>query len=217
MKWESSRDNNQETIQSFNKFWHETIDGTWHLTRWLGVKILKNPCDLMVYQELITRIKPSLIIETGTCFGGSALFMATICQAIGRGHIISIDIKKPKSPVKHNRITFYRGSSIETKTIDYVKRYTRMHPGPVMVILDSDHRCKHVLKEMQLYSPLVTKGSYMIVEDTNINRLVRRDHGPGPGEAIDQFLKINRRFVIDPDCERYFLTFNPKGYLKCVR
>lgn len=207
----------KEVAAAFHKQWHEEQGGTWHVMRWLGVKVLKTPCDLMVYQELIYRIKPALIIETGTCFGGSALYMATVCNGVGKGQIISIDINRPKTPVKHPRIEFYRGSSIDPKTVAHVQRRIRALKGPVMVILDSDHHMGHVLKEMNLYGPMVTNGSYMIVEDTDINRSVRFDHGPGPADAVDKFMQTHHEFVVDKGCERYHLTFNPGGYLKCVR
>lgn len=212
--WKRDRDNNKETIHDFNKLWHETRDGTWHTSKWLGVKILKNPCDLMIYQELITKLRPALIIETGTCFGGSALFLGTICQAIGAGTVVSIDINLPKSRVKHPRVQFYKGSSVHRRTIDHVKKLVRQYKGHVMVILDSNHKKDHVLKELELYSKFVTKGSYLIVEDTDINKRVRFDHGPGPGDAVDEWLPKNPNFKVDEECEKYFLSFNPGGYLK---
>jgi len=87
-----------------------------------------------------------------------------------------------------------------------------------MVILDSDHKKDHVLGELQAYAPLVTKGMYLIVEDTNINgRPVFPGFGPGPGEAVDEFLAANRAFVRDPARERFFVTFNPGGYLRRVQ
>lgn len=215
--WKRVKKQQKAAIDQFNKIWHETIDGTWHTSRWLGVKILKNPCDLMIYQEIIFSVKPSLIIETGTCFGGSALYMATICDAVRHGVVLSIDINKPKAAVKHSRIIFHKASSIAPNTIDYVKKRIRRYPGPVMVVLDSNHKKAHVLRELELYSQFVTKGSYLIVEDTNINRLVRHNHGPGPGDAVDEWLPTQNRFVVAEDCEKYFLTFNPGGYLKCVR
>jgi cephalosporin hydroxylase len=206
---------NKKTIADFNKLWHESIDGTWHKMRWMGVKALKTPTDFWIYQELITSIKPKWIIETGTCFGGSALYMGHVCDALGRGRVLSIDIHKPKSAVKHPRVMFYQGSSIAPETIKYVRSVVK--DGPVLVILDSNHKKAHVLKEMLLYGPMVTPGSYMIVEDTDINKTVRFDHGPGPGDAVDEFMKTSKRFVVDEDCERYYLTFHPGGYLKCVR
>lgn len=207
----------EKVKQEFNKQWHESQDGTWHQMRWLGVKALKTPTDFWMYQELIVKIKPEWIIETGTCFGGSALFMATICNAIGKGQIISIDIKPPKAAVKHPRIDFYLGSSIDPETVNYVKKKISSRKGHVLVILDSNHKKNHVLKELALYSPLVTKGSYLIVEDTDINKSVRFDHGPGPGDALDEWLPTQDRFTVDKECEKYHLTFCPGGYLRCVR
>ena len=87
----------------------------------------------------------------------------------------------------------------------------------VLVILDSDHSKAHVLKELQLYSKLVSKGSFLIVEDTNINgNPVYVEHGAGPMEAVQEFMKGNHDFKIDKSCEKYYLTFNPSGYLKRI-
>lgn len=209
--------NKEQVINDFNKVWHESIDGTWHTTRWRGYKILKCPMDLFIYQEIIHKVKPGAIIETGTCFGGSALFLADMCEAVSCGRVLTIDIKPPRNPPKHNRLRYHLGSSIAASTITNVKGFLRKNPGPVLVILDSDHKAKHVAKELELYSQFVQPGSYIIVEDTNINRTVRLNHGPGPGAAVDEFLAKNNRFERDPSCERLYATFNPGGYLKCVR
>ena len=86
-----------------------------------------------------------------------------------------------------------------------------------MVILDSDHGKDHVLNELRTYSPFVTKGSYLIVEDTNINgHPVLHDFGPGPMEAVEDFLKENQNFTVDKSKEKFYLTFNPKGYLRKI-
>lgn len=208
---------NQKIIDSFHKGWHESIDGTWHKTRWRGVKVLKCPFDLHIYQELIHRIKPDLIIETGTCFGGSSLFLADMLQLVGgRGVVVTVDIREPKNPPQHPRLKYVTGSSIESNTMKKVLEWVPSGKSKIMVILDSNHKRDHVLKEMTLYGPLVTKGSYMIVEDTNINRLVRFDHGPGPGDAVDLFMKNNKQWVVDKECEKLYMTFNPGGYLKRV-
>ena len=203
----------QKVIDDFHRGWHQSVDGTWHKCYWRGYKLLKCPMDLWIYQELITKIKPSLIIETGTCFGGSALFLADMLDLNSRGRVITVDIKVPKNPPKHKRLNYILGSSVADLTIEKVKQFLP-RGGPVMVILDSNHRMDHVLKEMELYGPLVTKDSYMIVEDTSINRLVREEHGPGPGEAVDEFLSGDTGFVVDYDCEKFYMTFNPGGYLK---
>ena len=205
----------QSVIDSFHKAWHGSIDGTWHKTRWRGVKVIKCPFDLHIYQELIHRVKPNVIIETGTCFGGSGLFLADMLELQSKGIVVTVDIKMPKNPPQHKRLKYVTGSSIDPKTLREV--LTHIKPNTkVMVILDSNHKKDHVLKEMKLYGPLVTKGSYMIEEDTNLNRLVRQDHGPGPGAAVDAFMSGNRQWVVDKDCEKLYMTFNPGGYLKRV-
>ena len=87
-----------------------------------------------------------------------------------------------------------------------------------MVLLDSDHRMTHVLEELRIYSPLVTLGNYIIVEDTNINgHPVFRSFGPGPMEALEEFLRENRSFISDRSREKFLLTHNPKGYLRRIR
>ena len=207
----------QETVSAFHKIWHESVDGTWHKCMYRGVKTLKCPMDMWIYQELINKVKPGLIIETGTCFGGSALFLADQCQLAGKGKVVTIDVRLPKQPVKHNRLTYITGSSVDAGIVTKVGRIAKATPGPVMVILDSDHRADHVIKELRAYAPLVTKGSYLIVEDTDINRAVRFDHGPGPADAVDSFMEANTEFVVDPECEKFYLTFNPGGYLRRVK
>lgn len=206
----------QKVIDDFHKAWHQSVDSTWHKCRWRGVKLLKCPMDLWVYQELIMKIRPSLIIETGTCFGGSALFLADMLDLAGRGRVVTVDIKMPKNPPKHKRLSYITGSSTAARVVQAVKKF---HPkvGPIMVILDSNHKKSHVLQEMKLYAPLVTVGSYLIVEDTSINRLVRHDHGPGPGEAVDDFLAFTSNFEVDLTCEKFYMTFNPGGYLRRIK
>jgi cephalosporin hydroxylase len=87
--------------------------------------------------------------------------------------------------------------------------------GTVMVILDSDHQKDHVLSELLLYSPFVTQGSYLIVEDTNLNGSpVAKDFGPGPGEAVKEFLSGNDQFCADRKREKFLISANPGGYLK---
>jgi cephalosporin hydroxylase len=173
--------------------------------------------DMWIYQEIISNLRPALIIETGTCFGGSALFLADQCQLNGKGKVITIDIKMPVKPPQHPRLDYITGSSIAESTLTAVRRYVRQAQGHVLVILDSDHKARHVAQELHLYHQFVTPSSYLIVEDTDINRLVRFDHGPGPADAIDGFLPSHKDFVIDKGCEKFYLTFNPGGYLKRVR
>jgi cephalosporin hydroxylase len=196
---------------AFHRLYYTNAGQTWRTTSWLGYGALKCPLDMWVYQELIFRLRPDLIVETGTHSGGSAHFMATICDAVGQGSIISIDTDlRPRRP-EHPRITYVHGSSVAP---DVLAQVAERASGRVMVILDSDHRRDHVLAELEAYSPFVDEGSYLIVEDTNVNgHPAARSHGPGPMEALDEFLPRHPEFRVDPECERLMMTFNPRGYL----
>lgn len=202
-------------INRFHKIYYDSgsTGKTWKDTLWLGVKVLKNPFDLWIYQEIIFKIKPDIIIETGTAFGGSTLYLASLCDLLHRGRIYSVDILKLKRP-KHPRIVYLQGSSTDGKILNFLKGKIGKSDR-VMVILDSDHRCDHVLSELKSYAPFVTKNSYLIVEDGNLNgHPVAEGYGPGPFEAIQNFLRENNLFVVDKSREKFLITFNPDGYLK---
>jgi len=189
-------------------------------TSYFGIPMMKCPLDLWVYQELIFRVKPRVIIETGTWLGGSAQFLANtvLLSHVQNPLVITIDIAPAVRGIKHMHVLQLVGSSISNEALVRCKQeIADRSNGPVMVILDSNHRKDHVLAEMNMYAPLVTDSSYMIVEDTNVNEHpVFPDHGPGPYEAVTEFLADYRGFVIDKECEKYGLTFNPSGYLKKV-
>ncbi len=190
---------------------------TWKKTCWLGTQVLKCPFDLWIYQEIIHRIKPDLIIETGTFKGGSALFMASICDICGTGQIVSIDIKPAYERPNHERITYLTGSSTSESIVTTVKELAR-DAKTVMVLLDSAHEKNHVLNELQVYAPLVTLNSYLIVEDTHLNgNPIRSDFGDGPMEAVTEFLQTNSSFRKDPIDRKFLLTFHPGGYLVRVK
>ena len=172
------------------------------------------PLDLWVYQEILHEVRPDLIIETGTAFGGSALYLAQVCDGVGRGRVITVDVVASVDRPSHRRITYLTGSSVDVTIVAQLTEAARQAER-VMVILDSDHRRDHVLSELQLLGPLVTVGSYLIVEDTNVNgHPVDSVHGPGPMEALDEFLAIQTDFVVDPEREKFLLSFNPRGFLR---
>lgn len=198
------------------KYYHsELYCDTW----WNGVKVYKCVFDLWVYQEIINELKPDIIIETGTGKGGSALYMAHIFDTIHKGFIYTIDIKERKVP-QHKRIYHMIGSSIDKKITGTLKKWLALTPGrTVMVILDSDHHGEHVREELKIYSEFVTKGQYLIVEDTNLtgHPIGKAGIERGPYEAVEEFLKKDKRFAVDRSREKFGLTFNPQGYLRRIK
>ena len=125
----------------FNELYYEKKNQTWGNTTWMGVPVHKNPCDLWIYQEIIAKNKPDFIIETGTFMGGSALYLANICDLVKHAEVITVDVRHRENRPEHKRITYMTGSSIAADIIDRVQYATTN--GFVMVILDSDHRKIH--------------------------------------------------------------------------
>jgi cephalosporin hydroxylase len=204
-------------VHDFHQLFYNTAERTWDTTRWFGVSIQKNPLDLMIFQEIIYEVKPDVIVEAGTAFGGSAMFMAQMLDLLGKGKLVTIDIEAQPNRPAHPRIQYLLGSSTAPEIVEQVKSVIK--PGDkVMVVLDSDHRKDHVLKELLIYSKLVTKGSYLIVEDTNVNgHPVQSNFGPGPMEALEEYMKDHSDLEIDKNRERLLITFNPNGYLRKVK
>jgi len=189
--------------------------GVWKRMSWLGVPIQKNPADLWVYQEILHEVRPDLIIETGTLRGGSALYLASICDLLGAGTVITIDIEEQPNRPEHRRIEYVHGSSTDPSLAASVA--ARAADRAIMVVLDSNHERGHVLDELDSYASLVTPGSYLIVEDTNINgHPVRPTFGPGPWEALSEWLPRHPEFEIDRAREKFLTTSHPRGYLRRV-
>jgi cephalosporin hydroxylase len=206
-------------VRSITEQFHEQYydSGVWRNTFWLGVETLKCPLDLWIYQEMIFDLRPRHIIECGTAAGGSALYLASLCDLLGDGEVITIDVEERAGRPLHRRIKYLHGSSVDQEVVDEIKALIK-DAGSVMVILDSDHRQEHVLNELHIYSEIVTAESYLIVEDTNVNgHPVFQLHGAGPMEAVEQFLRETDDFVADREREKFFLTFNPKGYLRKLK
>lgn len=188
----------------------------WTEATWLGAQALKNPLDLWVYQEIMVETRPELIVETGTYRGGSAFFLASICDLLGLGDVVSIDVEPVRDDYpSHPRITYLGGrSSTDPEVVAQVRG--RAGGKRTLVVLDSDHSQAHVEAELAAYADLVPVGCYVIVEDSNIGQ-IRKDLLPGPLEAIETFLAGTDRFEVDRRREKFLITFNPSGYLRRVR
>jgi cephalosporin hydroxylase len=192
-------------------------------TRWAGVPVCKLPSDLWVLQEIIVELKPDLIIETGTAHGGSAAFMASLLDMQQRGRIVTIDTVDYDDRPQHPRIAYWKGSSVDP-AIAAAAKVEAAGCESVLVVLDSTHSTRHVAEEIALYAPLVTPGSYLIVEDGCVdgNPVLPNFVDPysgevgGPQAAIQAFVAGTRAFEIDTSRHKFLVTFNPNGYLKRV-
>jgi cephalosporin hydroxylase len=211
----------QQTLDLFHQMFYNNRE-TWLLNRWLGIQAQQNPNDVWIIQEILFEVKPDFVVETGTAFGGSAALWATVLEQVNpRGRVITIDIEDKagearKLPIVQRQVDFLLGSSTAPEIIAEVEKRVTGHR--VVVILDSNHSKQHVANELQAYAPLVNVGSYLIVQDTNINgHPVYEAYGPGPWEAVDEFLSHNDQFQADRTRERLLFTMHPRGYLQRVQ
>jgi cephalosporin hydroxylase len=219
----------QESVNWLSEVWKYKY--AYHFS-WMGRPIIQLPQDIIALQEIIWSVKPDLIIETGIAHGGSLIFHASILELIGSpGRVLGIDIDirahNREAIEKHpmfKRIDLIEGSSVDSKIADRVKAAAQGKKR-VMVILDSNHTHEHVLRELELYAPLVTKGSYLVVLDTIVEDLPAdtfpdRPWSPGnnPKTAVREYLKRTDRFVVDKATEdKLQITAAPEGYLRCVK
>jgi len=203
-----------------------------HQTNWLGEPSLQTPQDLILFQEMIYKTKPRYIIELGVAWAGSILFYATLIEAMGiECEIIGIDIYIPDDLKEriyaHNvskHIKLINASSIENSTLDEVESIIGNRKD-LLVHLDSNHTHEHVLAELNMYSPLVGKGYYLVCGDTVVEQIPEQTHRPrpwgkgnNPKTALDEFMKTNNRFVVDEEINNKILFSNqPGGYLVCVK
>ena len=122
----------------FHKLYYYRRAQTWRNTHWLGTDVLKCPLDLWVYQELLYELRPEWIIETGTAFGGSASYFASLCDVLGNGRVLTIDPLEREGRPQHARIQYLRGMSTDPDVLARVAR-TVAGARAVLVVLDSDH------------------------------------------------------------------------------
>lgn len=182
---------------------------------WLGHPIWQNVLDLWTIQEALAAVKPALLIETGTNRGGSAFFYANLFDLLGTGRVITVDVERMHA-LTHPRVTWLLGSAVEPGIVAQMQAAAKDAGGPVFVILDSDHSARHVAQELKAYAPLVTPGSYLLVQDGVIDTLpIFRQGRPGPLPAILDFLRRHPEFEVDrARGERFLITHHPMGWLR---
>lgn len=199
---------------------------------WLGRPIIKYPNDIVTMQEIIWEVRPDLIIETGIAHGGSIVFSASMLELIGGdGKVVAVDIDIRKHNrieiEKHplfKRITMLEGNCLSEEILGKIRKVAK-DKQRVMVFLDSNHTHDHVLKELELYSPFVTVGSYLILPDTFIEYFPKGyysnrpwDVGNNPMTALKAFLSKNDDFIIDKNrSNKLLITETFDGYLKRVK
>ena len=202
---------------------------------WLGVPIIQLPEDMIRYQEVVARLGPDVIIETGVAHGGSAIYSASLCKMLGKGRVVAVDIEiRPHNRAaieRHamaDRITLIEGSSTAPDVIASVRSH--IHEGDqVLVVLDSNHSYEHVMRELELYAPMVTPGSYIVATDgvmqdlTDVPRGAASWDRDNPARAARDFAAAHPEFVLE-ELGRVFteatitgeITHWPDAWLKRV-
>jgi cephalosporin hydroxylase len=220
-------------VQARSRAWLAEITRhryTYNFT-WLGRPVIQLPQDLLAVQEIVWQVRPDLIVETGIAHGGSLVHSASLLELLGgEGLVVGIDVdirahnrRAIEAHPLAKRIHLIEGSSTDPGVAATVRELARNRRA-VLVLLDSDHTHAHVLRELELYAPLVTRGSYLVVFDTLIEDLPaelfagrRWGKGNNPKTAVWQFLKTTERFTIDDRLAgKLLLTCAPDGYLRCI-
>lgn len=201
--------------------------------QWAGIPVIKFPNDLVALQEIISKVKPDVIIETGVAHGGSVIFSASMLQLYSSksSFVIGIDIDIRKHNLTrlkknkfYNKLKLIEGSSTAPEVIHKVKKLIK-GKKKIMVFLDSNHTYQHVKDEINIYKDLVTKNSYLVVEDTFSEYFPKGyysnrpwDVGNNPMIALKEFLRQNKNFVIDREiCSKLQITETFDGYLKKIK
>ena len=218
----------QEAFQAISRLWIKTgwaAKYSYNFS-WMGRPIIQLPEDLLMAQEVIYKVQPQVIVETGLAHGGSSVFYASLLEILGEGRVISVDIEirahNRKAIEAHplkKRITLIERSSIAPETLEEVRK--QISPNEkVMVVLDSNHTKEHVRNELELYGPLVTSGSYIVAADGIMEELDDVPSGKAewtrdnPKAAVHEFLAAHPEFELDSDPTRLGVTYWPDGYLR---
>lgn len=205
-------------VDEFATYYYES--GPWQRTSWLGVPTKQCPGDLVVLQQILVETRPEIIVETGTFYGGTALFFGHIFDALGEGEIVTIDIDH--APVeervrRHPRVQLLTADSTLAETKQRIQEIVGGRRA--MLYLDADHNSAAVLAELRGYADLVAPGCYAVVADSIMGGHpvpwpYRGQTYSGPWDAVAEFLRERDDFEVDEDREHHLLTFNPRGYLR---
>jgi cephalosporin hydroxylase len=169
---QKSRREHGPLLQQYHDLWYES-GHTWHYTHFLGVGMMKCPNDIWMYQDVLSKLRPTVVVETGTYQGGSALWFAFLMDMlrIKDGRVWTVDIKDYRKTwfVGHPRIAYLQGNSADPELAAAIREQIDRVPGPRLFVLDSDHSAEHVFNELSLYAPMARVGDWIVVEDTNIS------------------------------------------------
>ena len=194
--------------------------------QWMGRPMLKSPLDAWIYQEIIFETRPEIVVEIGSHSGGSTLYFAHLLELLagmgrldeGAGTVLSLDIDRSRYRADHPRIVEITGDCSAPEIVARVREHCEGRR--VLMIHDGDHRREAVLRDLELYAPLVNLGGYLIVEDGILDLFPPSDHfgwlEAGPLPAIDEFLARHPEFEVDVERERYLATYSPRGFLRRV-
>lgn len=223
---------NKKLLCAANDFMRESTEPKYSYNfSWMGRPIIQYPQDMIAMQELLWKIKPDIVVETGIAHGGSLIFYSSILELIGKGSVLGIDIDIRKhnreaieSHPMYKNISMIEGSSVSEEILSQVKDVVA-DKETVLVVLDSNHTHEHVTKELELYSPFVTNGSYLVVFDTIIEDLPEGFYpdrpwgrGDNPKTAVWGFLENNDKFEIDKGIDnKLLISVAPDGYLKRIK
>ncbi len=198
---------------------------TYEIT-WMGIPIIQLPEDILMMQELIWRVRPDVIVESGVAHGGALILYASLLDALGKGHVVGVDVEIRKynrlaieAHPMSKRITLIEGDSVAEDTLAQVREAIPAGAS-VMVALDSNHTREHVAAELERYAPMVTPGSYCVVFDS-VMTMVSDAPGAGEGwahdnplEAVRNFLSEHDEFEVDPALNRLEATYCQSGFLR---
>jgi len=224
-------DKNIEELEAIGKQWTKVAaeNRLSYELEWLGVPVIQTPEDLFLMQELIFRMQPDFIVETGIAHGGSLIYYASLLELLNKGTVIGIDIdirKHNKDVIQkhpmYKRIEMIQGSSTSPQVIQQLRKRIPRN-SKVIVCLDSDHTKTHVLRELELYHNFILPGGYLVVFDTNTSELAElgvceeKYVNNSPMEAIQEFLQNNDSFAIDENFNKLYISYSPNGYLKRIK